>query len=194
VPHLHARAAQELAAHGSVVEEVADLDARALGAAPGADGGEFPAVAADLRPAVLVGWAGLEGDLGDAADGGEGLPPEAEGADAEQVVGAGELAGGVGGEGQGQVLGGDTAAVVHDADEGGAALLDLHLDALAARVQAVLQQLLDDGGGPLDHLAGGDLGDHRGRQLLDAGHTGAGAGGEGAWVGNEFLLPIILPG
>ena len=71
----------------------------------------------------------------------------------------GELAGGVAGEGERQVVGMDAAAVIDDADQLGAALLDLDVDARAAGVDAVFQQLLDDAGGPFDDLAGGDLGD-----------------------------------
>ena len=41
-----------------------------------------------------------------------------------------------------------------------AALTDLDLDAPAARVHRVLQQLLDHTGRPLDHLARRDLGHH----------------------------------
>ena len=80
-------------------------------------------------PAVLLGQARLQRHLGDAADRGQRLAAEAERADAEQVVGVAELAGGVAGEGQRQVVGGDAAAVVDDADQLGAALLDLDVDA-----------------------------------------------------------------
>ena len=72
-------------------------------------------------------------DLGDAADGGQRLAAEAERADAEQVVGVVQLAGGVAGEGQRQVVGVDAAAVVDDADQLDAALLDLDVDAACCR-------------------------------------------------------------
>jgi hypothetical protein len=177
VGHLGGRAAQEFAAGRRVVEQVADLGAGAGGAVPGPGRGQVAAVAGDRGPVGQAGRARLEGDLGDAADGGQGLAAEAEGADPEQVLGAVELAGGVAGEGQRQVLGGDAAAVVHDADELGAAALDLEVDAGTAGVEGVLQQLLDHAGGPLDDLAGGDLGDHGGRQLPDAGHRPVLVGG-----------------
>ena len=53
--------------------------------------------------------------------------------------------------------GGNAAAVVAHAREPHAAGLDFDLDALRAGVEAVLDQLLDDGRRPLDDLAGGDL-------------------------------------
>ncbi len=109
--------------------------------------------------------------MGDAADGGEGLAAEAEGADAEQVVGVAELAGGVAGEGQRQVVGGDAAAVVGDADQLGAALLQVDVDALRAGINGVFEEFFDDAGGPFDDLAGGDLGDDTRWQLLDPRHA-----------------------
>ena len=61
-------------------------------------------------------------------------------------------------------------AVVADADEPEPAALDLDLDAARAGVERVLDQLLDHRGGPLDHLAGGDLIGQLGRQHADARH------------------------
>jgi hypothetical protein len=49
-------------------------------------------VAVDLGSTGLLGRARLQGDLADAADGGQTFPPEAEGADVEEVVGRVELA------------------------------------------------------------------------------------------------------
>ena len=57
-----------------------------------------------------------------------------------------------------KLVGADAAAVVHDADALDAALLDLDVDAAAAGVHGVFEELLDDARRPFDHLAGGDLG------------------------------------
>ena len=54
-----------------------------------------------------------------------------------------------------------------DADSRGEAGLAADT-AAGARVQAVLDQLLDGAGGALDHLAGGDLADQLRRQRADA--------------------------
>ena len=63
---------------------------------------------------------------------------------------------------RGSSFGVDAAAVVDDADEGDAALVGLDRDARGAGVEGVLDQLLDDGGRALDHLARGDAaGDFR---------------------------------
>ena len=95
--------------------------------------------------------------LADLGDRGQRLAAKAERADAEQIVGVGDLAGGVAGDGQRQLVGRDAAAVIDDADQLDAPLLDSHVDPRRAGVDGVLQQLLDDAGRPLDHLAGGDL-------------------------------------
>ena len=71
----------------------------------GRDRREFAAVAGDGRAAGLVGRPRLQADLGDAADGGQRLAAKAERVDAEEIVGIVQLAGGVAGEGQRQVLG-----------------------------------------------------------------------------------------
>ncbi len=53
----------------------------------------------------------------------------------------------------------DAVAVIDDANEFGAARVEVDVDAGRAGVDGVFEQLLDDRRGPLDHLAGGDLGD-----------------------------------
>ncbi len=53
----------------------------------------------------------------------------------------------------------DPRAVVAHPQQRGAAALDFHVDASRLRIERVLDQLLDDGGRPLDYLAGSDLAD-----------------------------------
>ena len=62
----------------------------------------------------------------------------------------------------------NAVAVVRDPNALDSPLLDAHLNALGAGVQAVLHQLLDDGRGALHHFPGGDLIGNLGRQLGDA--------------------------
>jgi len=59
--------------------------------------------------------------------------------------------------GQRQLLGRHAKAVVAHADESDTTSFDVDFHASRARIEAVLDELLDDGGGPLDHLAGSDL-------------------------------------
>ena len=67
----------------------------------------------------------------------------------------------------------DAAAVVAHADQARAAGFDVDLDASRAGIEAVLDQLLDDRGRPLDDFAGGDLVDELSGKLMDARHDGA---------------------
>ncbi len=69
-------------------------------------------------------------------------------------------------EGGLRILGGHAAAVVRDAQEGHAAVLQLDGDIVRARVDRVLDQLLGGAGGTLHDLAGCDqVGDVRGKLL-----------------------------
>jgi hypothetical protein len=84
-----------------------------------------------------------------------------------QIIQRGDLAGGVPRQRQRQFLAADTAAVIAHPDALLAALLDIHLDAAGAGIEAVFQQFLDHRGRPLDDLTGSDLVDQLGRQYLD---------------------------
>ena len=57
---------------------------------------------------------------------------------------------------QRQLLGRDSGAVIDDPDQVPAGAANLDRDAPGARVEGVLDQLLDDRRRPLDHLPGGD--------------------------------------
>jgi len=74
-----------------------------------------------------------------------------------QVLLADDLAGGVRGESQFQVLGVHADPVIADGDKLSPAVGDGHVQARDAGVQGVLYQLLDHAGGALDDLARGDL-------------------------------------
>ena len=124
-----------------------------------------------IRPAHLL-LPGLGQDLhmGHRRDGGQCLSPEAQGADALQILRRAQLAGGVAQKGGGHLLLGNTAAVVGDADIGGSAVADLGGDALRPGVDGVLHQLLHHRGGPLHHLARGDHVSHLLGQDLNMSH------------------------
>ena len=96
-------------------------------------------------------------EVRDRGDAGQRLAAKAERADRRQVVGAGDLAGGVALDRQPRVLSLHPLAIVLDADRLLAAELDGDGDAAGAGVERVLDQLLDDRGRPLDDLARGDL-------------------------------------
>ncbi len=61
------------------------------------------------------------------------------------------------GQRQGQLVRRNTATIVAHPDQLGAARLDIHVDAGRAGIQRILHQFFHHRGGPLNHLAGGDL-------------------------------------
>ena len=141
---------------GGVVEQIPDHHGGALRASGAFHGS---------RDASLQGQGGTgHGPLGtgehvqaaDSGDGGQGLTPEAQGADGREVLGGAQLAGGVAEKGGGQLLRRDAAAVVGDPDGGHAAVLDLHRYGGGTGVYGVFQKLLHHAGGTLDHFTGGD--------------------------------------
>ena len=90
---------------------------------------------------------------------------------AAEVVGAANLARRMPLDGQPRVLRLHPFAVVFDANQLLAAELDGDGDAPRAGIDGVLDQLLDDRGGPLDDLAGGDLVGKVEREAVDASHS-----------------------
>ena len=93
-----------------------------------------------------------------------------------------QLGGGVTQEGDARVLRGHAAAVVRHADIGRAAAAKFHRDILRAGVEGVLHQLLDNGGGTLHDLAGGDHISHVRVENIDNSH-----------MHTSFSVSIIIP-
>ena len=98
---------------------------------------------------------------GDRADGGQRLAAKAERRDAREVA-VRNLRGRVAIDGKREIGGVHARAVVDDADELAAAVLDGDVDAARAGIERVLDEFLDRGRGALDHLAGGDAVDENG--------------------------------
>jgi hypothetical protein len=170
VPRLGGRRPHELAASGGVEEEVPHLDGGAALPRRVLDPRGRAALGQDARAAPVLPGRGLEPEAGDRRDGRQGLSPKAHGRDGDEPGGVPELGGGVALEREERVLLGHAAAVVAHPDQREPALLDVDLDLPRARVERVLDELLHDGRGPLDDLAGGDLVDEPGREHLDPRH------------------------
>ena len=130
----------------------------------------------------LAGGPRGEGEPGHRRDARERLAPEPEARDAEQVVGRCDLARRMALQREGEVRGPDPAPVVADPDPPRAAPFEVDRHRARARVQAVLDQLLDDRRGPFDHLPGRELARHFRREPGDRGRprrgrrSAAGAG------------------
>eukprot|EP01132_Coremiostelium_polycephalum_P021754 gene21753-biopygen12238 len=111
----------------------------------------------NLPGLVGVAGAGSQGQASHGADGGQGLTTKPEAHHPLQVFHVTNLAGGVTGQGQRQVIGGNPAAVVAHSQQLDAALLNIDINAPGAGVDTVFQQLLDHRRWPLDHLTRRDL-------------------------------------
>ena len=167
---LRAVLAHELQPGGGVVKEVPDGDGGALRRAGGLHLTGFSPLQVEGGALRRAGLPGQDVHPADGGDGGQGLAPEAQGADPPQVRLRPQLGGGVAQKGRGQLGRGDAAAVVRHPDHAHAAPADLHRNGGGAGVDGVLHQLLHHAGGPLHDLTGGDQIRHMGLQLLDMGH------------------------
>ena len=95
VAELHVVRLEELAAGGNVVEQVPDGEVGAFGGGDFARGEVLGAGEMDLHAHFVLLAAGPEDHIGDGGDGCEGFPAESEGGDLLQVLGGGDLGGGV---------------------------------------------------------------------------------------------------
>ena len=149
--------AQEFAAGGQIEEQVAHFHDGSFRRAHVGDGQDLSAGHFDLRPAQRAPFAAGEREPRDGGDARDGFAAKPERRDAVQVFGPGNFAGGMTFEGEERVVAAHAEPVVGDIDERATAVLDGDRDASGFGVEGVLDQLLHDGGGPLDHLAGSDL-------------------------------------
>src|SRR5579884_124977 len=176
---------QELAARGRVEEEVLHRDRGAVRAAGGTGGFAPPAGDDDPRGRLRAAGTRDHRDPRDRGDARERFSPEPVRAHPREVGGRANLARREALEREGQLARGDPVAVVGDADQALARALDLNRDAARPGVEAVLDELLHDGRGPLHDLAGGDALRRARREDLDRGaglrrrHTRSAFGGNG---------------
>ncbi|MCY1428376.1 hypothetical protein D9M71_442580 [compost metagenome] len=120
----------------------------------------------DLPGLTGTGGTRGQGQARHRTDRGQGLATEAQAQYPFKVFQLADLAGGVTGQGQRQVVSRNTAAIVPHLQQFDAALLDFDIDAPGTGVQAVFQQFLGYRRRPLDNLAGGNLvGQPRAEQL-----------------------------
>ncbi len=154
-PRLAAGRAQEFPAGGGVEEQRAHGHGRARLPHRVLDGGDQPAGGGEARARIRLPARGrrLQLEAAHRRDRGQRLAPEPEGADAHEIVGRADLAGGVPVEREQRVLAPHALAVVGDADQRLAAGLDGDRHRAGLRVERVLEQLLEHGGRALDHLA-----------------------------------------
>src|SRR6266568_3263174 len=105
----------ETSRHGA--KEIAHVEGCALWRSCRADFGDVSIAGADLRPLFSIAVTTEHCDFCHRGDAGEGFAAKAERADMLEVVDLRYFAGGVARQGELQLIAGDAAAVVGDADE-----------------------------------------------------------------------------
>jgi len=163
---------EKFAAGGDGIEKMGDFDAGARRAAAGALMSHFPAVDEDFRAGGGIAGAGNEREARHTGDTRQGLAAEAKGAHRVEVGGFDNFRGRVAFKGEERFIRREAGAVVLDADEALAAVAEFDLDAGGPGVEGILDELLDNRSGALDHFAGGDLVGDPVREDADAGHGG----------------------
>ena len=109
------------------------------------------------QPGLRIAKGRLHAEARDRGDARQGFAPKAERVDAPQVVHAGDLAGGMAGDGQFEFAGRNAAPVVPHADQSLPAVFHIDFHQGGPGVETVLHQFLDHTGRTLHHLPGGDL-------------------------------------
>ena len=168
---------QELAPRGHAIEKIGHADGCSRGQAGGLHADKFSAGKFDARAFGFFFRAGLEEKSRNGRDRRQGFAAKPERGDGEQIVHGAELARGVALESQERIVVAHAVALVYHADHALAAGFNFDAHAFRAGIERVFEQLLDDGGGPLDNLARGDfVGDSFGKDA-DAAHACCSLGG-----------------
>ena len=167
MPQLGLRRAKELSPHRRVVKQRPHLHRRADRHSARPQLRAIPARRLHFRPRVLAGRSAANQQIAHLGDRRQRLAAKSQRAHAKQIIRVADLACGVSRQRQTHLIGSDAAAVVGNPHQLGAALVQSHIDTRGPGVDAVLHQLLDHAGGPLNHLPRRDLVDHAGRQLAD---------------------------
>src|SRR5882672_1789219 len=169
---------EEFAPGRSVEVKVAHFDRGAGNRGGGLGCGQR--AAARIQPPGMRAVAGpaQQAEMGNGRNAGQRFAAESQAGNALQLLERSDFAGGVSGKRERQVVLADACAVVRDADLPDAAFGKLHSHVGSARVQAVFQQLLERGGGAIDHFPSRDLADQEVRKQVDGGHRCRSVGSE----------------
>ena len=160
------RGLEKLEARRRRIEKIANLDPGARRMGRRLRPRDRSAFDVDFPGAVGVGRAAGNGQPGNGADGWQCLAPESQGMDVLQVF-ARQFGSRMALNRKRQVVGVHSVAVIGDRQGDPSAIGHHDVDTPGTRVDAVLDQLLDRGGRPLHHLAGGDLVDQIGTENAD---------------------------
>ena len=160
----------EFHTRGRVEKQVAHDDGRPVGAAGLLALRDLARLQMQAQAEGRVCGLGQQVDARDGRDRRQRFAAETERVDGLEVGGLPQLARRMAQKGRLGFVGRNAAAVVRDAQEGHAAVLQLDGDVPRAGVNGILDQLLGGAGRALDHLARGDEVGNMRRKLLNLGH------------------------
>ena len=162
---------EEFLARRRIEKEILDLYRRAEARPRLADIRRLAAADLDLRAEICARLARLHAEARDGGNRRQCLAAEAQRPHGREIPRLADLARRVAQDGELGVLAAHALAVVRHAHKARAAREDLHLDLRRARVDGVLDELLDNGGRALDDLSRRDFVDGRVIEHMDDAHA-----------------------
>ncbi len=167
MPQLGTFGTQKLAPRRHVVEQLAHFHGGAGCLRLGYHFAQLAAFHLQGRAMFVTGPARSQRETADRGDGWQCFTSESQGGHRFKIIERSDLAGCVAGNRQRQLLRGNAATVIADADQADAALFQVDIDAQRAGIQCVLDQFLDHGRGTFNDFARGDLVDEGIGELAD---------------------------
>ncbi len=161
-----ARLLQKFQPRGRRLEQIADLDPRALLDRGGLGGDLAPRIDFNRPRFIRICRPAGNNQPCDRSDRRQGLTTKAKGENGLQAA-IGQFGGRMAFDRELQIRPAHAAPIVGDGNQALTAFFDGDVDAGGAGVDGVFQQLLDGGSRALDHLARGDAIDQRFRQAAD---------------------------
>jgi len=169
---LGAHRLQEACPGGRVEEEVSYVDGGSTTACDVRHVRDPSAHDVERRSRLVLTVPRIQAHTRDGCDGRDRLTPKTERSYARQILRRRDLARGVAVQAEERILSAHPDSIVGDADPALAPSLDPDLHPGRACVQSVLDELLDDGSGPLDRLSRSDLVGDGVRQHVDSSSHG----------------------
>src|SRR6267154_2046853 len=188
---------QEFAPRGGVVVKIVDLDRRSKWVRGRLNRADAPAFCAERKGAAGACSPARKRDPCNRSDACERLAAKAQRANLFEIVQGSDLARCVARERHRQILALNAGSVVDDTDLLYAAFDERDADVGGARIEAVLEELLQYRRRPVDHFPRRDLADERFGQRADGGHVcskGSRLNGARASVSNRPAAQIICRG